>query len=416
MVIEKPITKKRKRGIKNPPGVTRALILEYILNNSMVLTDDIRDYLGEKGVKRHIKTKNLIYGHLKMLEGNLDKDGNYRAIPYIKRIPGENNKPDSYIIIDGFETFKNVFNFLKEHHLEKNFMQSSFYKNYIQTEDFLTKIPFNFLRLTILELYDTIKDGDKREQLIEEIEKNKPTLCEYANIPSKNYDAPISIEQLQPDPQRSIPNTTQPEIINTIDITKNIIANINDINKGSSDDPVINAFLSLVKDLQEHTIDEFIEIYKRRFAYPPDQYRGIDVNKNLKYITGYYFVPEGREPDMARILLLSPSAIDFMLNSKFYNNEVIYYILSHYFKQESDLIPNFYIRLFSFNPSLKGLYLEKLLGIPKNNIDFSKILPGIKLFYILRDQALNDLISGNIEKDESTYKTLNQAFLEGKRE
>jgi ribosomal protein L10 len=393
MAAEKPVTQKRKRGKKNPTGETRALILQYILNIRVSQTDDIRDYLREKGPKRLIKTKNLVYDHIKKLE----QEG------YIKRIPGGKGKTDSYTANDGFDAFKKIFTFLKEHHDEKTLMNTEYYKNNIRDDEFWIKAALNIAKLDILDLYYKIKDENTKEQLIDDIKANPPRLIRppftWGEYRQSKYG--YTEQVFQP----TLKDLTRPTVH---DYTKEVITIIEKIHRGDESEQLVKQFLDLIRTLEGDgkDADRFYDVYRARLESKPGDHSPVNVNVHLKQLVSL-MLPEDQTEKAINILSISPSAVDFVLNSKYYDYGLLYFVLMSYFSSEPNLDIRYITEVFDYTPRVdRTLYLRRLFEAPKENLDLSSIVNRPPFIAILEALVITDSVKGNIDKNEQTRQTL----------
>jgi len=409
---------KGERGVgkRLNPNVNKAHILLYI-----ACYPDTEF----SGIRKHI------YGTLnlttrKPIDIQLDALVNEKIILRTPKSKGEKGYYLNYYQVKNtFHAFKTTYELLKRQGLKTEFMKSKYYRDYVNSDDFLNKLPLNFFKQNILDLHKRIKDDEKRKQFIKEIKQNphtrtiSNTIVEYQNNPLLNIpDLQWQNEIKFKEPISNLANVkTRSEIKKTINLKYKVIRAINKISQSKGDDPIANAFLSLVETLNNTTIDEFYDIYRERFGYmAKGQSLPTDMERHFRHVRDL-FVPDGKEQDLTKILLQSPSAIDFVLNSKYYNRFIIHSLIEYYFKPESDNDGNFFQKLFGWGaPENESLYLEILLELPKENIDVSNVFPGIALLYILRSLIVADIINGEIENNKDTIDSIRTVLFEGKRE
>lgn len=175
--------KESKRGIgeKNEKGITKSLIVLYIIEKGTAKTDEIAEYLGEKNKQRNIKTKHLIYEHLKKLE---------KDIKVLRRVPSGNNIPDSFFINEDFQAFIKIYRSLEKYGYRNRLMETSYYRSFIESPSFKAKLLINVLKEMLLKTYEEAEkddtSGKDRNEIISELERSK---FEYAGKPITEYVA-----------------------------------------------------------------------------------------------------------------------------------------------------------------------------------------------------------------------------------
>lgn len=140
-------------------------------------------------------------------------------------------------------------------------------------------------------------------------------------------------------------------------------------------------------------------------AYIPDIDRYSEVYTNM-------LIPSEQHDNFKRILAISPSAIDFVFNSSYYDSNILLFSLAAYYVPAIAKDMGFIRKLFFYDVERdEGINLDKLLQTPYENIDMDFLTTKSQQYmknidssfmYILRSLLISDIVNGQIIRDNST--------------
>jgi len=264
---------KRKRGKKNPHGMTRALILLYILEKGIAPTSEIRDYFKTKDKKLNIKSKSPIYNQIAKLE----ESGFIEAVGKVDR-----GYEKSYRAKEGFDNLKSIFNFLKEYSLEGELLKTDYYNRVITDEGFNAKILINTFKELYLRLVDEVQNNqDDREETLIEIEK-------------ASKDFPII------------------EGKSALDYAIGNFDRRDSYQKGDQNDAYVKRRKLIIDTLTNNSVDQLYALLLGVIDSVKHDKNALSIDVVKSVISK--FIPDDEKENVITILKVSPSANDYLLN------------------------------------------------------------------------------------------------------
>ena len=253
----------RARGEREPTGRTKSAILLFLADNGESTFTQIRSHLQEQ---HNIKSTKDVKLHLHDLEA---KD----RLALIEKIPHGNGNANSYRIQRGFSSLKRLHNFLNESGAGLALMQTRYFNKFTTSPEFFIMVKVNLLVNAMLDLYDSMADGDGYSKL-----------------------------------------TAQLDGISSAD-RKSIVEWMDKIRGEDRTDPLSGRFLFMLDVIRSEDMDFIIET-GRAFM----EWKGITDARVVLDLFGdlmsELIIPENQEETISAILRLSPGAFDYMLNSK----------------------------------------------------------------------------------------------------
>lgn len=358
--------RKRSRGETNQKGETKALILLYIASKGTAQTDDIREYLKNKEKGLRIKTKNLVYKHLKELETN----------GFIKRIPKSNNQADAFQIQEGFENFKNTYHFMQDLELELDLISTPYYSQYLESDEFIVKLVLNTFKESILRVYEDItQDFDA-----EEFEKYEEQHDE--ELKAIKEKIPLTIEGTD-----------------FFAHGKKTAMEIRESLKNGDKDNRHAVFKMILQEVQNNGIDtlhdKLIELIERN----ENRNKNISPDQALKIITGF-FIPQHERGTISNIFKTSPLAIEYVLDIGNHSPITFLGILLNYFFAVASFDTK-KIELLSSNLRLTPAEYDYLMN-------YSNIEGDSPLVRLIKSAFIIDYFDDNILKNSFSDDLLNE--------
>lgn len=253
----------RKMGEKEPRGMTKSRILLYIAGCGETDFYGLRLYM-----KRSLNISNakVIRKHLEELE----------ALSLISRKPVQVGESDYYLnsffLGQGFDSFRRVFKYLKSHGLEKEFMLTGHYRDYISSEDFTVKLYLNIFKRNLLDICDYLQTEEGCERARREVIKYYP----------------------RPDAMLNL---------------------VRGINSRDTSDVFIRDVLVLVEELKCRDVDSVYDLVSARLTVKHGE-TGFGDACHILRLSGSV-IPAEKRDTMTELLLLSPSAMDYALTPGF---------------------------------------------------------------------------------------------------
>lgn len=278
-IVNEDAAKKYSPHKKLPPGETKSEILLYIAENGVVGTDVIRDRL-----KSHlnIKNKKMTYDHLSDLEklGYIVRITAFRKTPEYGKKLEHSGTLDYFSLATGFTVLQGIFNYLKDHHKEQDFIRTKYFKSYVSTEDFRARAFIYFVKEAVLALINYGKSDEVYNTLIKKIKGNRTGGYEGLNI------------------------------LRNADVSKAKYTKFSDWNKvealSKAKNPhktqILSSMMAIMKNTDPDTIFSSLNA----------------VNMNPASIINYvnFLVPEKEMPEILAMIRSSSTAIDYVLNFK----------------------------------------------------------------------------------------------------
>jgi hypothetical protein len=226
--------RQRTQSQKEPVGKTKTYIILYLAEFNSATYQDIRSHLT---TTHNIRNNAVIRKHLE----DLEKEDLLK-----KKTMGVGRR--GYYYLEGFDNFKKIINYLKNHGKIEEFMKTKYFNDFVRQEDFLQKVMFNIYRENLLQFHEM-------------------------NIKIKNtYDIP-------------------------------------------------EGYLNLIDMLRKHGIDELYSSFTRflidvsKNDLNEDSIVRNDANKN--YVFRLIDHLKVNEKEIVKVLISSPTAIDFILNPSY---------------------------------------------------------------------------------------------------
>lgn len=359
----------RKKGDKQPEGETKSKILLYLADHKDQPFNLLRGHLYKE---LKLQTPRAIRDHLEYFE----KKG-YVTKTHLMHGPSGTYYLNVYNLKMGFEGFKKIYTYLKDHHFDEDLIKTDYYKEYIQTVDFREKIRIHFFKENMLKIY----------RLIKEVDTSK--LIEKSN------------------------NTSDME-------AKKTIQAIEAIKKDDEDKPIIKELIELFKTVERNDVDQLYQIFKDRLKTSPDSTLYMpDPEKYLEVLTNM-LIPLEQRDNFIKILEISPSAIDFILNSKYYDSNIIFFNLGAYFTPALTKDLGFLRKLFHYDIEQDvGINLDILLQAPIENVDLDLLTKKSKrhmknldssFMFVLRALLISDIVEGKLIRNNIIQDSLKQIF------
>lgn len=334
----------RKPKDSEPDGFTQSVILLYLIENGVQDRTEISDFLKHN---YHMVNSSNVKNHMyKLVKKGFVEPGD--------KLPG---KPRPYKIKTGFDTIKGFFIFLKNNSLEKELMKSEYFKDYIGSDEFRIKFIANIFKANIQKIDSVIRDEEQYKKLI-----------------AKLNDTPGN-ERL----------TTILEKIKNNDIENDFV----------------KEYQTIINDIQGNA-DELLHILESRFD---KKSAFIEPLQFIKYM-GFYAIPVAERDNIFKLLISSPSAMDFAFNPKHYDKYILWNLLGAY--TGSTIIPE----PRGFKETMETVWEKdkdstaffKILDFIYEDIDLYAILEESPITTILKAMMITDLIKGDIIKTEIPEK------------
>lgn len=246
--------KTRARGEREPTGRIKAAILLYLADNGERTFTDIREHLQER---HNIKSSKDVKLHLSDLSAD-------DRLALLEKVPHGSGLANSYRIRSGFNSLKRLHNFLNQYGLVPTLMKTKYFVEYTSSKAFDTRMRTNIVRNSLLELVESIRDDQG-----------------YQQISSLLAAAGEDREKLQEWVDR--------------------------VRAGDREDPLSASTLAIEDMMREGDIDQLGEIFTGivRLLHSQDFFA---LMENL-------IIPQAQQEVVKSIRRLSPSALDYLLNS-----------------------------------------------------------------------------------------------------
>lgn len=363
--------RKRKQGDTNPRGETKAIIILYIADNQKTQTDEIREFLKKKEKGLRITTKNLIYRHLKELESS----------NYIQRIRQENNNPDIFVIKEGFENFKNLYLYLRdlEQEYEIDLMQTPYYKEYVESDDFCVKLIINTFKELILCAYSDITKDIDEDELKKQFEDETPGIRELFREQGAEKEGEAFIDN----------------------ITKVTFEQVSSLKKGDPNDKHIKIMNIVLKFLADNTVDDIYQLSLDYISKNGTMNKTIPPEQAILLLISY-LIPEKEKETFSNILKTSPTAIEYIIDIK--NHSPITFFNSMY---------TFFLIVISKDPVKRELlFSDKPLTQSDFDLirDYSNIKNESPIVLLAKSAFVLDSLDEHIITNEFYNELTNQLF------
>lgn len=333
---------KMGRGKRYNPGITKSKILLYIAQNQPREFADIRKHI-EQELK--ITTTKPVRDPLNMLvdEGFIKKEvakswGDYSIF--------------KYSIVDDFKAFKYTYDFLKAYHLQKEFMRSLYYKKQIDTGSFAQKIFINLLGDSLRLLQPLVK-YDEIRRFIEN------------NSSKEEKDAYTDFENA----------------MNSEDMSKLIDL----FNKNT-----VDGLYTVIQENYNHLYESLVN------GKEPN----IDLHIFLLIIYCQNIIPEEDKSYIQKILGLSPSVIEFMIDTYHVSPIILMKILFNHMRNETRRFKKQTHELSSKN--IDKSQTEKMNNDQTSEVNESPFIAIIKILFA-NDLLRGDVLSGDIPSELYDY-------------
>lgn len=371
-IMEEDSDKKHHSHIKLPAGETKSEILLYIAENGKVGTDSVRDYLR---THLNIKNKKMTYVHLSELV----------KLKYIIKIPApirtnKHGKPqlhtgalDYFSPATGFTALQSVFNYLKNHHKEKEFIKTKHFKLYVSSDEFRAKVFIYFIKEALLDLINYAKSDDA-------------------------YDAFMKIAQeKQLRGHEKVLN-----MLRNIDISKAKYTKSTDWNKvialSKAPNPnniqILNSIMAIIKNTDADTIFSSLKA-------------GNDTAKIVNYFN--FLVPEKEIPEILAMVRSSPTAADYVLNFR-----LTPFLKQLDFRRVAEIFTKFQIGRILDNPIKiqDMLNAQNTLQWLKSLKDYSNIENKSPIYTLISLAFIYDFLHQNTAIDNDDRAILNNLLVD----
>ncbi len=255
---------KRKNGDKGPEGETKSKILVYLADTGPSDFYSLRIHL--KRTVNIVSTK-VIRKHLSDLE----------AAGLIHRKARPKGKNDyhvnEYYLSNDFDTFKKIFNFLRDHGHEKELMATRYFSGYIYSDELPARYLINMYKYNLPEI--------------------------FARIVSENGYCAL-----------------QEEIRDSIRSPEPLLGILAQLKEGNASDGPVNDMSGMLEDLRSDRIEDVYAAVKARLEVRCRDVYGITPEGHLRRLSDQ-LLPADRRDGILSLLMASPSAISFVLEPKF---------------------------------------------------------------------------------------------------
>ena len=251
--------KSRARGEREPKGRIKAEILLFVAGKGGPSFTEIREHLSERF---NIRSQKNIRNHLDELS-----DANYLNI--LDKTNNGIGLPCSYRIRDSIDGQRRLFNYLRDHGLERELMRTDFFILLISSKDFFRKIKTMTVSGMMTEFYDRLGSEEGIASMAELLE----------HVPAEDREL--------------------------------LVAWIRRVGFRDRDDPLSRSFVEMVESEASMSVEDIMGVQDE--ALSSGRVRLFDT-KELESLTQGLLVPDGYREQLTTILRLSPSAYNSVMN------------------------------------------------------------------------------------------------------
>lgn len=342
-------------------GVIKSRILLHLADKGVQERSDISDYLNENyGLKSLTNIKEHLYD---LVDVNL-----------LEKLPRKPGSGQMYNLKSGFDSFRYLFNFLKNNGYIIEFMRTKYYKEFIDSDEFRQKLLLRILKQSMRTFYNAIMDNDGYRKILSEIEKRDTE--KYANLGIVKTIL-NEIKSCEPKDSLSI------AILDLVDVTS--MDSIDDIY-----DKISDRF-----DIKDKTLKPIVETLAEK-EIPKKTVSQYTFKVMLELV-----MPEYEWQNIINICKMSPDTIDFVLNHSFYDFNILAdfsIYLSGFYDNDDDIRSK---NTYRFVKDKKIVNIFKILSKPIENLDTSQIL-NYPITTIAKSLLISDIAYNRINEDYST--------------